>query len=139
MRVLFDTNVIIDIINKRAEFFDAANRALRLAFENCSPCVSTTTITDVIYITRKAFVDSSAQKKALEDFFSNFKILSVSKKQIKQAFSCNMADFEDAVQAYSAKKYRVKYIVTRNIKDFVCSPVPALMPVDFAKLYRTSI
>ena len=45
-----------------------------------------------------------------------------------------MRDFEDAVQAYCAKRHRIDYIVTRNVKDFVNSPVKAISPEDFINL-----
>ncbi|MBO4321209.1 MAG: hypothetical protein J5857_12150, partial [Treponema sp.] len=75
MKVLIDTNVIIDIINKREKFIDASFGAVQYAFQNCTPCVSTTTVTDTLYITRKTYLDSDTQKKLLSVFFSKFKIL----------------------------------------------------------------
>ncbi|MBO4321320.1 MAG: PIN domain-containing protein, partial [Treponema sp.] len=62
-----------------------------------------------------------------------FKILPVSKKQIKQAFDSPMNDFEDAVQAFCAKRAGVKLIITRNTKDYSFSPVSVLTPSDFLK------
>ena len=133
MKVLIDTNVIIDIINKREKFIDASFGAVQYAFQNCTPCVSTTTVTDTLYITRKTYLDSDTQKKLLSVFFSKFKILPVSKKQIKQAFDSPMNDFEDAVQAFCAKRAGVKLIITRNTKDYSFSPVSVLTPSDFLK------
>ncbi|MBR4005430.1 MAG: PIN domain-containing protein [Treponema sp.] len=133
MKVLVDTNVIIDIINKREEFVDASFGAVQSAFKGCTTCVSTTTVTDTLYITRKTYPNSESQKKLLSDFFSKFKILPVSKKEIKQAFNSPMNDFEDAVQAFSAKRAGVKVIITRNVKDYVFSPVPVITPLEFLK------
>ena len=134
MKLLIDTNVIIDIINKRPQFIQDSYNSLQLVFKNHTACISTTTITDVIYITRKSFEDSEEQKQKLSDFFSKFKILPVTKKQIKQAFTSPMKDFEDAVQAFSAKKAGVKLIITRNTKDYIHSPVKAISPTDFLTL-----
>lgn len=135
MRVLFDTNVILDVINRREPFIQDSYKALRIAYDVCTPCVSTTTITDVVYITRKAFADSGKQKSLLQDFFSDFKILAVSKNQIKRAFIAPMTDFEDAVQAFCAKQYGAKFIITRNIVDFKLSPVTAVAPADFLRQF----
>lgn len=136
MRVLVDTNVVLDLINTRQPFFDDSYEAVRLALDKCSPYVSATTVTDSVYITRKAFSDSSDQKKALENFFSQFKICSVKKAQLKKAFSSSMPDFEDAVQAFCAKSRRVSYIITRNVKDYNFSPVKAVAPSDFIALMK---
>jgi predicted nucleic acid-binding protein len=42
-----------------------------------------------------------------------------------------MPDFEDAVIAAVAQREGADYIVTRNTKDFIASPVPAITPEDF--------
>ena len=134
MRVLFDTNIILDVINKRTPFLQDSYTALKLAYNFYTPCISTTTITDAVYISKKSFVDSEEQKRILSDFFSDFKICAVTKSQIKQTFKSTMSDFEDAVQAFCAKQHHIKYIVTRNIKDYKFSPVEAIEPADFLRL-----
>ena len=44
-----------------------------------------------------------------------------------------MPDFEDAVVDAVAERSGASYIVTRNIKDFADSAVPAILPADFLK------
>jgi len=134
MRVQFDTNIVLDVIGEREPFYRDSYAALRLAYKKCTPCVSTTTITDAVYISRKFFSDADQQKKILSDFFSDFKICAISRKTIMQAFASSMSDFEDAVQAFCAKRHGVSYIITRNVKDYKLSPVQALEPADFISL-----
>ena len=131
MKILIDTNVVIDILTNRNQFVQDSYNALQIILEKHTACVSTTTITDAVYITKKAFSDSDEQKLKLSVFFSKFKILSVTKKQITQAFSSPMKDFEDAVQAFCAKKVGAKIIITRNTKDYALSPIKAITPTDF--------
>ena len=133
MKILIDTNVILDILGKRAEFYRDSFDAVKKVYENHTACVTTTTITDVVYLSKKLFGSKEEQKKQLSLFFSDFKILPVTKNQIKQAFASQMTDFEDAVQAFCAKKARAKIIITRNVKDFQYSPVKAITPTDFLK------
>ncbi len=132
MRILVDTNVCLDILQKRPEFYDLAKNALFLASaKRFKLFITTATVMDIIYITRKFFQDNSFQKAAVQEFISAFKILNVSKKNIKYAFSGVMKDFEDAVQADCSKAHFMNLILTRNVKDFVNSPVKALSPKDF--------
>jgi len=131
MRVLIDTNIIIDILQNRQPFFNGSFDSVQLALQKCSVYVSATTITDVVYITRKAFCNSIDQKNVLMDFFSQFRICSVKKKQLNKAFSSSMSDFEDAVQVFCAKHCHISYIITRNTKDYKLSPVKAIEPMDF--------
>lgn len=62
------------------------------------------------------------------------KITKITSKDLKFAFTGVMKDFEDALQAYCAKRYHIDYILTRNVKDFQFSPVKAIEPVDFINL-----
>ena len=56
------------------------------------------------------------------------------KSDIKSALTSDFSDFEDAVQAACAKRAKADYIVTRNVRGFKHSPVPAIMPGDMLKL-----
>lgn len=132
MKLLFDTNVLIDILTQRKDFYEASLNALLKAVENCDEIfVSTCAINDIMYITRKSFSDSVTQKAQIYDFLQAFNIVSVSESDIDFAFKGLMTDFEDAVQASCAAKVFANYIITRNTKDYMFSPVPAITPADF--------
>ena len=133
MKVLLDTNVILDVLGRRKGFYEDSFLALNISCPAHVPCVSTITVTDTAYLSRKFFKNSQEQKNILAEFFSDFKILPVTGWTIRQAFASSMDDFEDAVQAFCARKAGAKLIITRNVKDFSLSPVPALSPADFAK------
>ena len=49
----------------------------------------------------------------------------------EEARTLAMTDFEDAAVAMVAKTSGSDFIVTRNVDDFLRSPVPAITPVDF--------
>lgn len=132
MKILFDTNVYIDILAQRSGFVAAAKNAFKYAVnKKCSIYITTTTVTDIMYVLRKHFGDANLQRKTVKNFISNLKLARVHKKDFNFAFSGIMSDFEDAVQASCAKRYHIDCIVTRNIKDFVNSPVKAVTPIDF--------
>lgn len=46
----------------------------------------------------------------------------------------HFSDFEDCLQTQCALNIRADYIVTRNVKDFAASEIPAVTPEDFFKL-----
>lgn len=133
MKIFIDTNIIIDVLNKREDFFQDSFLVLQKVFQNYQGVVSTQTITDTVYITRKSFEDSTQQKKIIEFFFESFVIISVSRKEIKKAFQSPMVDFEDAVQSFCAEKSKAKVIVTRNVKDYKFSTTKAMTPEEFLK------
>ncbi len=56
------------------------------------------------------------------------------KSDISAALSGNIPDFEDGVQASCAARIKADYIVTRNVKHFIGSSVPAILPREILKL-----
>lgn len=113
----------------------AAKNAFKYAVsKKCGIYITTTTVTDIMYVLRKYFGDANLQRITVKNFISNFKLARVHKKDFNFAFSGIMSDFEDAVQASCAKRYHIDFIVTRNIKDFINSPVKAVTPTDFLNI-----
>jgi len=41
--------------------------------------------------------------------------------------------FTDSLQVECARLVNADYIITRNISDFLSSPIPAILPEDFLK------
>ena len=134
MTILFDTNIIIDILQKREPFFNDSYQALRHALkENYDCLVSAGAVTDVFYILRKALQSTDLAKQQVEKISHLFTFADVTGSDINTALSKEMNDFEDAVVDAVAEKYKSSYIVTRNVKDFENSTVPAISPSEFLK------
>ena len=67
MRILIDTNVILDILQKREPFFADSYRALRKAIEGDAEClISASAATDIFYMLRKAFGSAQQAKEQIE-------------------------------------------------------------------------
>ncbi|MEG6566304.1 PIN domain-containing protein [Thermoanaerobacterium saccharolyticum] len=60
-------------------------------------------------------------------------MLDVTGFDCKKALKLPMEDYEDVLLAACAKRRKMECIITRNIKDFVNSPVRAVLPGDFLK------
>ena len=137
MRILVDTNICLDILQNRPGLCSSSTDALVLASsKKYKMFVTTATVLDIMYITRKSFQNNNNQKITVQKFLSSFKLLKVSKNNVAFGFTGIMKDFEDAVQASCAKKHFINLIITRNIKDFVNSPVKAITPEDFVNNYK---
>lgn len=135
MKVLFDTNVVVDILTTRQPFFaDSVNCYKKLVEQKCKILISTVSIADVMYLTRKHFADFQKQLTAVSDFLAMLGIAKVSKADVHFAFSGVMTDFEDALQAHCAKRYHARYVITRNTKDYALSPVQAVTPTEFMNI-----
>lgn len=135
MRILIDTNITIDILTNRQPFCNDSIACYRKALLNRDKIfISTISVADVMYITKSNFNNRTDQLQTVQEFINTLKIAKVNTKDLKFAFTGIMSDFEDALQAYCAKRYHIDYIITRNVKDFKLSPVKVIEPVDFLKL-----
>jgi predicted nucleic acid-binding protein len=132
MRVLIDTNVILDILQKREPFFTDSYRALRRALENDAEClISASAATDIFCVLRKSLGSAQQAKEHIDQLAQVVSFADVQGMDIHTALMRAMPDFEDAVVDAVAERSGASYILTRNIKDFTGSVVPAILPADF--------
>lgn len=132
MRILIDTNVVLDIILKREPFFEASYRALRLALERDEECfISATAATDIFYVLRKSFQSREMAKAHLHSLSQLAQFTDVQAIDIANALISDMGDFEDAVVDAVATRIGADYVLTRNVTDFQGATVAAIPPSDF--------
>jgi predicted nucleic acid-binding protein len=67
----------------------------------------------------------------VQKLLTTVRLVDVLATDVTEAFNLAIDDFEDALFAQCAKRVRADYIVTRNTKDFVDSPIPSMEPDDF--------
>ena len=135
MKLLIDTNVILDILQKREPFFSDSYAAVRSAAEqDAECCLSSSAITDIFYILRKSFQSAERAKLILNNLMQLVSFSDVLSSDIMDALASEMSDFEDAVASAVACRVGAEFILTRNVKDYVKSAVPAISPTDYLKL-----
>jgi len=129
-RILFDTNMILDLILNRPDFVELAKRLfVAIDEKRLVGFMSATTVTDLYYIvTRERGCVFAAQ--SLRRLVRVLEIVAVDRNIILPALDSPVKDFEDAVQAEAAKSMGLDFIVTRNKRDFPHSPVPAVSPEE---------
>lgn len=131
MRIVFDTNVIIDVLANREPFADDAESVLNLAAQGTvTGAITANTITDIAYLMRKK-MNGEAIQTALMGLMEVLDVVEVGRASCIGAFGLHFSDYEDALLAFCAKGWNADFIVTRNGKDFIGSPVPAIAPGDF--------
>ena len=132
MTLLIDTNVILDIFLKREPFFDASYGAVRKAIgQEENICISASAATDLFYLLRKDLQSKELAKQYIGNLKQLAHFADVQEQDIDKALSSEMPDFEDAVVDAVAARIGAEYIITRNVRDFSKSAVPAITPADF--------
>lgn len=130
MKVLIDTNVILDVLCKREGFFEDADKIFKLCeVKKIEGYISALSISNLVYIMRKE-LDAEKIKEVLQQLSLIFKITDLKADDLKKAADMNFKDYEDALQSVCAVRFKANYIITRNIKDFTYSKVMAIKPSE---------
>ena len=129
MKALFDTNVILDLFLEREPFVEGAIQAVALVeTSKLEGFLCATTVTTLDYVLSQSLPQKEA-KLAFRRLLGLFEIAPVNRSILDQAMDSSVKDFEDAVLEQSALLVSADVIVTRNLKDFKKSKVPAFDPL----------
>lgn len=130
MKLMIDTNIIIDHIGQREPFYELSRRVCLLGITGeAETFVSASMITDVFYLLRKDHGSGEAQRMIEEDL-DFLHIVGASPDDISAALSKRWDDFEDCLVSICAKKINADFIITRNVKDFKRSSIKAITPQE---------
>lgn len=135
MLVLIDTNVVLDVLEKREPFYETSDKVLSLcASKKIKGFIALHSISNIFYILRKNYSVES-RKRLLTGILKFLQTGNISHKNVRHALERqDFFDFEDCLQDESASQIHADYIITRNTDDFSTSNVPAITPEDFLKL-----
>lgn len=132
IKLLIDTNIVIDLLSKRDEFYDeAADLFSRADKKKLKLTISSLTFANINYILSKLKSPKEA-KEILRKFKVLVELLNLDDKITELALSDDdFSDFEDGLQYYSAIENNIDIIITRNKKDFKNSKLPVLTAKEF--------
>jgi predicted nucleic acid-binding protein len=138
MKILIDTNVIIDVFSKREPFCAASAEVLKLSDRrNMTLQIAVSQTTDIFYILARSMRDSARARAVVKNLGDNLTVIDVTAADYRRAIVSAMSDFEDALLAQCAARTKTDWIITRNLKDFKASPIPAIKPEDFLNKFFT--
>ena len=129
-RIFVDTNIILDLLTRRAPYYAAAAR-LFSAIEKgrVEACTSSLSYANLHYILRKE-VGSPKAIEVLKNLRKLLPVLPVGDAVIDQALDSAFTDFEDAIQYHTALAGNITYLVTRNQKDFRTATIPVVAAAE---------
>jgi predicted nucleic acid-binding protein len=131
MKLFIDTNVLIDLIDKREPFYNdiaiisslAENQQFKLVASSIS-------FINTFYVISKK-IDAKLVIDALKKYRLICDVSNVDEIIIDKSLISNFNDFEDAVQYYSAIHHQCDIFITRNKKDFKNAEIPVMTPEEF--------
>ena len=124
MKVLLDTNIVLDLILEREPFVDDAV----LLFEKIEQgqiigYIAATTITNIFYIIRKAEGRDTAIG-AIKRMLMGLQFCDVDRTVVSTALELGLKDFEDGIQLACAQLNHLDAIITRDLKDYAATNFP---------------
>jgi predicted nucleic acid-binding protein len=134
IRVLIDTNVVLDFLQEREPFVENAARLFeQIDAGEIEGVITATTITNIYYIVRKSAGNQVAQD-AITQILTDLTIGAVNRDVLERAIALQFNDFEDAVQYACGIVYGVDAIVTRDQSGFTNATIPVVLPENLDDL-----
>lgn len=138
MKVMLDTNIVVDALQDREPWAEAAKQIFReAALGRFSGCITAKASADIHYLARRCTHSEADARNTLSKLFMLFDLLDTAAEDCKRALISETKDFEDAIMIETAFREGLDYIITRNVKDFSHSPVKVLDPESFLLLLDT--
>jgi len=132
MKVLVDTNVVLDVLLKRFPFYRDSFIIYQLSDSGrISGVLSAVSMTNAFYTLRKEGKTVVEVYQDMDDINGIFSVASITQSTVADALALRWKDFEDAVQYITAKENNVDFIITRNKADYKSSDIPCMTPAEF--------
>jgi predicted nucleic acid-binding protein len=137
MKILIDTNVILDVILQRSPFDAASYKVLKSAEEKIIEAyIASFAVTDLYYFISKNLGNNKAAL-AIKALLNIVKLIGITNKDVEKALrNPSIKDLEDALQVQCARKVKADYIITRDdrLKKLVSN---AISPLDFVEILNS--
>ena len=137
MRVLIDTNVVMDALEGAGEFFDASNKTMEIcARKLVTGYLAAHSVTNLFYLLRKRFSNDEC-RHILLDLFTIFRVEQIDSHKLRTALeNREFKDFEDCLQMECAKATHAELIVTRDKRFMADSSVLCITPMTFCEMFQ---
>lgn len=126
--ILLDTDVLVDVALDRGAHADSAARLLeRVENGDVRAAVAWHSMSNLYYLVAPAH-GGVRTRDFIVQLVSFVDVAKTSTEAMRYAAGLPLADFEDAMQVAAARACGARWIVTRNLRDYTRSPIPAISP-----------
>lgn len=132
MKILVDTNVLMDFLTERTPFCEAADQVIKLCAEGkVTGYMAAHSISNLFYLLRKTHTVDE-RRDILLNMSTMLEIEGITRENVHDALrNTDFYDFEDCLQMECGRNKNIDFIVTRNTKDFIHSEIKAITPPEF--------
>lgn len=134
--VLFDTNVVLDVLLDREPHAPASAQAMAMVERGeVRGLLCATTVTTLFYLASRA-LDARRARGHIDALLRLFDVAPVTRLVLTDALAIGFADYEDAVLHEAARHADAQVILTRNVRDFSGAILPVLPPDEFLLAWK---
>lgn len=131
MKVLVDTNVLLDVIARREPFYaDSASVWTLAETGKLAACISAMSLPNLFYLLSR-IKGPKAARNAISIMRDIFDLVPLDAQITNQALDADIEDFEDAIQFFSALRAGATTLITRNPRDFPTQDIAIQTPAEF--------
>ncbi len=131
MKVLIDTDVLLDVVLRREPFYRDSSAVLSWAEAHPGKAsVAPHSLSNLAYIAKED------PRSFIAELIEFVEVATFGTDDMKAALGFPMDDLEDAMQVAASLSFGAGLIVTRNLADYRRSAVRALAPKAFLALVR---
>lgn len=129
-RLLLDTNIVIDLLDRREPFCHDAVQLFTMAYnKQVQLIVSPMTYTTASFLLHRH--GAEGVRNLLSNFRQLSRVATANERTVDDSLASQFNDFEDAMQYYCALKAKADIIITRNGKDFSASKLPVMTATEY--------
>ena len=129
-RLFLDTNIVVDVLERREPFCHDAVRLFTMAYnKQVQLIVSPMTYSTASFLLRKH--GPEGVRNLLSNFRQLSRVATTNERTVDDSLASQFRDFEDAMQYYTAVKTKADVIITRNAKDFAASKLPVMTASEY--------
>ncbi len=129
-RLFLDTNIVVDVLERREPFCHDAVRLFAMAYhKQVQLIVSPMTFSTASFLLHRHGAEGVRQ--LLSNFRQLCRVATSDEQTVDDSLASQFTDFEDAMQYYTAIKVKADVIITRNGKDFRESKIPVMTATEY--------
>ena len=139
MKLLIDTNIVLDVLLKCEPFYQDAVKVMNMAqYDDVKEYISASAVTDIYYIAYRQIKDRTLVLDLIKRLLMVVSVAAVSEREIRNALKTGWKDFEDAVQYSVAFVNEMDGLITRNPKDYEEADINIWSPEQVLREYVNS-
>ena len=132
MRVLVDTNILIDFLCMREDFYNEAEKVFVWGLKNkIHILITDISYINALYVEKRYGYSVELLKSSLYKIAKFSELAIIDNDIVKESLLSDWNDVEDAIQYYAAISNMADCILTRNTNDFKMSTIPVYSPKEF--------